>query len=105
EIANVGVSPQPNNEHWNTSIPHKLFEYMSRSIPVIVTDAIPLKRIILETNAGLYYKTNDPENFAKVILEIASSEINFGKNGVKAVEEKYNWENDSKVLVNMYKSL
>ena len=105
EIANVGVSPQPNNEHWNTSIPHKLFEYMSRSIPVIVTDATPLKRIILETNAGLYYITNDPENFAEKILEIASSEINFGKNGMKAVAEKYNWENDSKVLVKMYKSL
>jgi len=105
EIANVGVSPQPNNEHWNTSIPHKLFEYMSRSIPVIVTDATPLKRIILETNAGLYYKTNDPENFAEIILEITSSEINFGKNGMKAVAKKYNWENDSKVLVKMFKSL
>ncbi len=104
-IANVGVSPQPNNEHWNTSIPHKLFEYMSRSIPVIVTDAIPLKRIILETNAGLYYKTNDPKNFAEIILEIASSEINFGKNGVKAVAEKYNWEKDAQTLIEIYNQL
>jgi glycosyltransferase involved in cell wall biosynthesis len=105
EIADVGISPQPNNEHWNNSIPHKLFEYMSQSIPVLVTDAIPLKRIIIETNAGLSYMTADPEDFAIKILEIASSNINFGENGKKAVKEKYNWERDAQVLIKMYNVL
>ncbi|MCH7723172.1 MAG: glycosyltransferase family 4 protein [Bacteroidetes bacterium] len=101
----ICIIPQPSNDFINTTIPHKLFEYMAMSKPVLTSDAKPFKRIIEESSAGLVFKSNDPENFAKVILEIASSEINFGKNGVKAVEEKYNWENDSKVLVNMYKSL
>jgi len=105
EIADVGISPQPNNEHWNNSIPHKLFEYMSQSKPVLVTDAIPLKRIILETKAGLFYRSGDPESFADKILEIASSKTEFGENGLKAVNEKYNWENDAKVLINMYEGL
>ena len=105
EIADVGISPQPNNEHWNNSIPHKLFEYMSQSKPVLVTDAIPLKRIILETIAGLYYRTGDPDNFAEKILEIASSETKFGENGLKAVNEKYNWDRDAKILINMYEGL
>ena len=105
EIADVGISPQPNNEHWNNSIPHKLFEYMSQSKPVLVTDAIPLKRIILETEAGLFYKTGNPENFAEKILEIASVNVKFGENGLRAVKEKYNWENDAKILINMYKGL
>jgi glycosyltransferase involved in cell wall biosynthesis len=105
EIADICISPQPYNEHWNNSIPHKLFEYMSQSKPVLVTDAIPLKRIILETKAGLFFRTNDPEDFAEKILEITSSKIKFGENGVKAVREKYNWKRDAEVLVNMYKSL
>lgn len=105
EIANVGVSPQPNSEHWNTSIPHKLFEYMSCEIPVLVTDAIPLKRIILETKAGLYYKSNNPENFADKIREIEASDTNFGQNGLRAVKEKYNWGNDAQTLIEMYKEL
>jgi len=105
EITDVGISPQPNNEHWNNSIPHKLFEYMSQSKPVLVTDAIPLKRIVLETESGLFYRTGDSENFAEIILEIASSEINFGKNGMKAVKEKYNWENDAQTLIEMYNKL
>jgi glycosyltransferase involved in cell wall biosynthesis len=105
EIADIGISPQPNNEHWNTSIPHKLFEYMSKSIPVLVTDAMPLKRIILETNAGLFYKTDDPEDFANKIIELQKSSITFGENGLKAVREKYNWEKDSKTLIEMYNKL
>ncbi len=105
EITDVGISPQPNNEHWNNSIPHKLFEYMSQSKPVLVTDAIPLKRIIHETAAGLYYKTGDPENFAEKILEIASATTKFGENGLKAVNEKYNWDTDAKSLIEMYNQL
>jgi len=33
------------------------------------------------------------------------SKIPFGVNGVKAVYEKYNWANDSKVLIQLYKDL
>lgn len=104
EIAKVCISPQPNNEHWNTSIPHKLFEYMSMSKPVLVTDAVPLKRIILETNAGLFYNSSDPKNFAEKVLAMVDSRINFGENGLKAVREKYNWDIDAKILINMYES-
>lgn len=104
-ISNVCISPQPNNGHWNNSVPHKLFEYMSKSKPVLVTDAVPLKRIILETNAGLYYKSNDPQSFAQKIIEITSSNINFGENGLKAVKEKYNWERDAKTLIKLYNNL
>ena len=105
EITDVGISPQPNNEHWNNTIPHKLFEYMSQSKPVLVTDAIPLKRIILETEAGLFYRTGDPKNFAEKILEIASAKLKFGENGLKAVNEKYNWRNDAQTLIEMYNQL
>ena len=47
----------------------------------------------------------DPEHFAKVAEEILSSKIPFGVNGVKAVYEKYNWANDSKVLIQLYRDL
>ena len=104
-ISKIGICPQPNNDHWNNSIPHKLFEYMSRSIPVLATDAIPLKRIILETKAGLIYKTDNPGSFAEKVIEMMDSEIDFGNNGINAVKEKYNWENDAKMLVRLYDEL
>ena len=105
DIAKIGICPQPNNDHWNNSIPHKLFEYMSRSIPVLATDAIPLKRIILETKAGLIYKTDNPESFAEKVIEMMGSEIDFGNSGINAVKEKYSWENDARMLVRLYDEL
>ena len=104
-ISKIGICPQPNNDHWNNSIPHKLFEYMSRSIPVLATDAIPLKRIILETKAGLIYKTDNPESFAEKVIEMMGSEIDFGNSGINAVKEKYSWENDARMLVRLYDEL
>jgi len=101
----ICIIPQPSNDFIDTTIPHKLFEYMAMGKPVITSDAKPFKRIVKESCAGLIFKSNDPVDFAAKILEIASTKTNFGENGLKAVEEKYNWENDSKVLVKMYKSL
>ncbi len=105
KIANICLCPQPNNDLWNNSIPHKLFEYMSTGNPILATDAIPLKRIILETGAGLYYKTDDSNDFTKQVLTIANSNKNFSENGINAVREKYNWIHSSKILVQMYMDL
>jgi glycosyltransferase involved in cell wall biosynthesis len=103
--ANLCIIPQPNNDFINTTIPHKLFEYMAISKPVLVSDAEPLKRIVEETNSGLVFHSNDSIDFAEKVRLIYKSKINFGSNGRKAVEEKYNWSYDAKNLVSMYQNL
>ncbi len=105
ELAKACMIPQPNNDFINTTIPHKLFEYMSQGNPVIVSDATSLKRIVTETEAGVVFKSHNPDDFAKKIVEMFNSEIDYGKNGIKAVNEKYNWKNDSKELINLYREL
>jgi len=105
KVASICIIPQPQNDFINTTIPHKLFEYMLQEKPVLTSDAIPLERILKETNCGLCFKSNDPEHFAKVAEGILFSKIPFGVNGVEAVYEKYNWANDSKVLIQLYKDL
>ncbi len=103
--ANVCMIPQPSNEFINTTIPHKLFEYMSQSKPVIVSDALPLKRIVEETNCGVYFRSNSHADFAKKILQMKESQIDYGANGRKAVDSKYNWETDSKNLIELYSKI
>jgi glycosyltransferase involved in cell wall biosynthesis len=102
KIASICIIPQPRNDFINTTIPHKLFEYMLQEKAVLTSDAIPFERILEETNCGMSFKSNDPESFAEVAEQILSSQIPFGKNGVKAVYAKYNWENDSKTLIKLY---
>lgn len=102
KVTKIFISPQPECEFWNTTIPHKLFEYMSKSKPVLAADSKAIKRIVDESKCGLTYKTGDSENFAAAATEILSSDNLFGQNGLKAVKEKYNWKTDSKVLISLY---
>jgi len=103
--AEVCIIPQPNNEFINTTIPHKLFEYMAIGKPVLVSDALPLKRIINETGAGLVFKSDDEINFALRIEQLLTKEKDWGARGLEAVKNIYNWKNDEKCLLNMYNNL
>ena len=102
-IADICLIPQPSNGHADTTVPHKLFEYMSQKKPILTSDAKPLKRIMDETKAGLSFRSNDAQDFADKIVEMKNSEIEFGMNGVKAVNEKYNWSVDEEKLLSLYK--
>ena len=102
KAAKIFISPQPQCEFWDTTIPHKLFEYMSQSKPVLAADSKAIKRVIEETNSGMTYKTANPEDFSAKVLEILSSNVPFGENGLKAVKQTYNWEKDSQVLIELY---
>ncbi len=103
--ASICLIPQPNNDFINTTIPHKLFEYMSQSKPVLVSDAEPLKRIVEETKCGRVFRSDNPESFAEEIIKLKGDRNNLGENGRNAVINKYNWENDSKILLHLYESL
>ena len=105
KVASICIIPQPRNDFINTTIPHKLFEYMLQEKPVLTSDAIPFERILQETNCGLCFKSDNPQNFAEVVEHLLSSDAPFGKNGLKAVYEKYNWANDARTLIKLYEDL
>lgn len=102
--AKVCMITQPGIESNDTTVPHKLFEYMSIGKKIIVSDALPLKRIIQEVNCGTYFKSFDEKDFAKKIDDLFQNSTIDGSNGIKAVNEKYNWAVDGKKLINIYKS-
>jgi len=51
--------PYNDTEHTQSTIPHKLFQYMAMKKPVLVSDVKPLKRVIGETNSGFIFKAGD----------------------------------------------
>jgi glycosyltransferase involved in cell wall biosynthesis len=104
-FASVCIIAWPNNEFTNTTVPHKLFEYMSQSKPVLVSDAEPLIRIVTETKCGRVFRSNNPRSFAEEIIKLKDDKKSYGENGRNAVIRKYNWQNDSKILINLYKNL
>lgn len=88
--------------------PNKMFEYMSAGVPVIGSN-FPLWKEIIEGNqCGLCVDPLDPKAIAEAIdylvLHPAEAE-QMGRNGQKAVQEKYNWFIEEQKLLYFYRSL
>ena len=106
--SNVCLVPHNNFEHTQTTVPHKLFQYMICKKPVLVSDCKPLKRIVEETNAGSVFRANDSKDLAAKLIKMHESPdklILMGECGKKAALGKYAWRNDAKKLVQMYSEL
>lgn len=101
----VLFSPLPN--HINAQ-PNKMFEYMSAGIPVIASDFPLWKQIIKQNDCGICVNPLNSQEIAdsiQWIIEHPNQAAEMGKNGRKAVEEKYNWEQECKKLLTIYKKL
>lgn len=96
---NIGLIPHFVNDHKNTTVPNKLFDYMKFGLPVVASNAVPLKRILTEEKCGLTFKSGDSDSLAKAVGEVYESENDYGVNGQTAITNKYNWENEETKLL------
>jgi len=88
--------------------PNKMFEYMSAGLPVIASN-FPLWREIIEGNdCGICVDPEQPLEIAKAIDYLATHPERarqMGINGRKAVQERYNWDNEAPKLLALYSRL
>ncbi len=94
----IGLIPHLVTNHVNTTIPNKIFDYMGCGIPVIASDALPMKRVLQEEQCGLTFKSGNSESLVNAILDLSAAKYEYGKNGEKAVRYRYNWTEDEKRL-------
>jgi glycosyltransferase involved in cell wall biosynthesis len=95
----VGIIPHFVTPHVDTTIPNKLFDYMGCGVPVVASDARPMKRVIEEERAGITFRSGDAEDLATAVLEIRTATVDYGRNGFNAVQNKYNWALDEQRLL------
>nr|QLL91051.1 glycosyltransferase [Plesiomonas shigelloides] len=90
------------------SLPVKMFEYMAAGLPVIASD-FPLWKDIIEGDlCGLCVNPLDPKAIAQAMDYLVTHPVEaekMGRNGQKAVQEKYNWGIEEQKLLNFYQSL
>ncbi|GLH30793.1 glycosyltransferase WbpH [Pseudomonas sp. BR1R-5] len=88
--------------------PNKMFEYMSSGIPVIASN-FPLWREIIEgSNCGLCVDPLKPEKIAEAIDFLVThpeEAAALGRNGQRAVNERYNWDLEGRKLMQFYSDL
>jgi glycosyltransferase involved in cell wall biosynthesis len=94
----------PLQNHINAQ-PTKMFEYMSAGIPVIASDFPLWRKIISEDQCGLLVDPRSPLEIAEAINYLVCNPQEaerMGRNGRKAVVEKYNWTNEEPKLFEFY---
>lgn len=90
------------------SLPVKMFEYMATGLPVIASNFPLWKQIIEGNQCGLCVDPLDPQAIAQAIDYLVTHPAEaeqMGRNGQKAVHEKYNWTIEENKFLNLYTSL
>jgi len=81
---------------------------MVAGLPVVASNFPLWMEIIEGNNCGICVNPLEPKEIAKAVeylIKHPDKAKEIGKNGRKAVLEKYNWENESKKLLEVYRQL
>lgn len=84
------------------STPNKLFEYMMAGLALLASDLPELKRIIAGEELGCVFDPRNPRDIAEKINTLVSDGEALKKakiNSRNAAQKKYNWENESRKLL------
>ena len=104
----IGIVTYLNYPNHIESQPTKLFEYMSSGIPVIASNFPKWEKIVNENQCGICVDPHNIDSIAKAINFLFKNKDKLeimGKNGQKAIKDKFNWENESKKLIEIYEKL
>lgn len=104
----IGISILKPIKNYTESFSTKIFEYMAIGLPVITSNFKFYKNIIDKYKCGICVNPLDPAEIANAIEYIIKNPIiakQMGLNGIKATEEIFNWENEKKKIINLYKNL
>lgn len=103
--ADIALIPHIKSAHTDSTIPHKLFQYMYAGIPVLTSDCDPLQRIVDETQTGISFTNLNARSLAENLIKLQKDEsfrLQMPASGKKWVTEKYNWSRDAEILTNIY---
>jgi glycosyltransferase involved in cell wall biosynthesis len=106
--SHVGVVlTQPININFKLTVSNKIFEYLHAGLPVIMSD-IPEHRYLNDKfNFGIIVNKFSPTGIAECINNLSTNHPQYSllkNNAIKAAETMC-WENESKKLIAIYKSL
>ena len=88
--------------------PNKLFNYMNAGLPVLSVDFPEMRRVIVEENCGVLICEQSVNAIIRAIeglLENPEKLTRMGKNGQRAIRQRYSWEIMERKLLLSYERL
>ena len=92
-VSDICLSPIVKNDQHESGVANKIFQYMLFERPLIVSNCKPQAIIVEEEQCGVVFNSEDSVDLSEKIIELYKNKelrIAMGKNGKKAVIEKYN---------------
>jgi len=106
--AKIGIIPLPDLPMYQSNIPQKLFEFMALRIPIVMSDLPPTRAFIGDGGCAIIVPPNNYDAYADAIIRLLDNQllrIRMGAEGRRRFENKYNWENESEKLRDVYAKL
>jgi len=104
--ADVGLVPHVRNEQTDNTIPHKLFQYMMMGLPLVVSSARPLARIVGDNDTGEVFEAGSSQAFAESVMRLYRDKARYdhcSRRGVEVtLDGELNWPSEGRRLAAMY---
>lgn len=108
QASDICISPLHRNIQHDVAYANKIFQYLSLSKPVLVSDATAQKNLVNKTKSGLVHQGKNVQNFIEKVLELYNDpdlRNELGKNGKHFIENEFVWEKVSSDLIRVYSEL
>lgn len=104
----ICISPLHRNLQHDVAYANKIFQYMSFSKPLLVSDATAQKKLVTKHKTGLVHLDRDVKDFVAKTLQLYydnNLREELGVNGKQFIENEFSWEQTSKKLLHLYDNL
>lgn len=108
KIADIGISLEENiGLNYYYALPNKLFDYIRAEVPILLSRLPEMENIVNKYNIGCFIENHNPEHIAeKINFMLNSSEkYNKWKENLKKASAELCWENEEKVLKEIFCNL
>lgn len=106
--AKVGFIPLPDLPKFQHNIPTKLFEFMALGLPTVLSDLPPSRPFVGDGACAIMVPPDDVAAYADAIIHLLDNpelRRRMGAEGRRRVEQQFNWQRESQILLDLYAEL
>ncbi len=104
-VSDLGLTlDKSTNLNYMFSLPNKLFDYIQAGVPVLSSSLPEIEKVIRKYDVGDFICDHKPKNIAEKINQILSNSVQMEKwkKNCKFAAIELTWENEEKVLIDIY---